>query len=273
MATLVCFHAHPDDEAISTAGSMAKAAAAGHRVVLVLATRGEHGEVVPGVLSEGEELGTRRANETYESAGILGVQRVEFLGYIDSGMMGEPENEAPGSFWSTDVDFAADRLSKVLREEQADVLTIYDDNGGYGHPDHIQVHRVGARAAEIAAVPHVLEATINRDHIVAGVRALVAFAEDDIAAEMQEQLEELEENPDFGVPEARMTHSIAVTAVVDLKRKAMRAHASQIREESFFLSMEQGPFGFAFGTEWFIEHGAARSEGAPFVTDVFVGVS
>jgi len=97
MATLVCFHAHPDDESIATGGTMALAAEAGHDVVLVVATRGEHGEPVPGVLAEGEDLWRRRVVETHEAARLLGVGRVEFLGYEDSGMMGEPTNDVATS--------------------------------------------------------------------------------------------------------------------------------------------------------------------------------
>src|SRR5437763_17079625 len=95
VATLVCFHAHPDDEAIATGGTMAKAAAAGHRVVLVVATRGEHGEVEDGYLSPGEELWHRRVQETAETARILGVARPAFLGYVDHGMRGPPTHDAP----------------------------------------------------------------------------------------------------------------------------------------------------------------------------------
>ena len=144
---------------------MAKAAASGHRVVLVVATRGELGEPVPGVLGEGEPLWRRRVVETEASARILGAERVEFLGYEDSGMMGEPTNENPACFWQADVDEAAGRLAAILDEVGADVLTVYDDHGGYGHPDHIQVHRVGVRAAELAGVGRVFESTMNRDHI------------------------------------------------------------------------------------------------------------
>ena len=151
MATLVSFHAHPDDECIACGGVIRKAADAGHRVVLVVATRGEQGEIPEGLLADGEELWQRRVAETQASADILGAQRVEFLGYRDSGMMGTPANNQPGSFWTTPVDEAAERLAKLLRAEQADVLTCYDHNGGYGHPDHIQVHRVGMRAAELAS--------------------------------------------------------------------------------------------------------------------------
>src|SRR3954449_4182714 len=109
MSTLVFFHAHPDDECIATGGTMAKAAADGHRVVLVVATKGEHGEVDDGVLGEGEALWQRRVQETEEAARILGVARVEFLGYVDSGMMGTDTNDLPGSFWGADVDEAAER--------------------------------------------------------------------------------------------------------------------------------------------------------------------
>ncbi|MDH4148682.1 MAG: PIG-L family deacetylase, partial [Acidimicrobiia bacterium] len=177
MATLVCFHAHPDDEAISTGGLMAMAADAGHRVVLVTATRGEHGEPKPGVLAPGEPLWVRRVAETQRSGELLGVARVHFLGYVDSGMMGEVTNAAPDSFWQADVDEAAARLAELLRSERAEVLTCYDELGTYGHPDHIQVHRVAVRAAEMASMraDQVFQATINRDRVVA-MRAAIDAA-------------------------------------------------------------------------------------------------
>src|SRR3954464_1255431 len=106
MATLVCFHAHPDDECIATGGTMAKAAKDGHRVVLVVATKGEHGEVPDGFLADGEALWERRVRETHASAEILGAQRVEFLGYVDSGMMGTPENDKAGALWTAPPDQA-----------------------------------------------------------------------------------------------------------------------------------------------------------------------
>src|SRR3954470_3967155 len=164
MATIVFFHAHPDDETIITGGTMAQLARGGHRVVMVTATKGEHGEVEDGFLSPGEELWQRRVVETAASAEILGVARHEFLGYVDSGMMGTPENEAANSFWGCDVEEAAGRLAAILRDEAPDVLVVYDDNGNYGHPDHIQVHRVGVRAAELAGVERVYEVTVDQDY-------------------------------------------------------------------------------------------------------------
>ena len=210
MATMVSFHAHPDDECIACGGVIRKASDEGHRVVLVVATRGEHGEVPDGFLADGEELWQRRVAETQAAAEILGAQRVEFLGYTDSGMMGTPANNAPGSFWTTPVDEAAEKLAAILEEERADVLTCYDDIGGYGHPDHIQVHRVGMRAAALAGTPRVYQNTMNRDHME---RGRSAFAEQAAAAGVP--MPDLEDSEDFGKPEAMITAAVDVTPYLD----------------------------------------------------------
>jgi len=247
MGTLVCFHAHPDDECIQTGGVMAKASEAGHRVVLVVATRGEHGEVPDGFLDPGEELWQRRVVETHAAAEVLGVHRVEFLGYADSGMMDTPENEAPGAFWQAEVEEAAERLAAILREEGADVLTVYDDHGGYGHPDHIQVHRVGMRAAELAGVDRVFQCTMNRTELI----EMTAFVEPPEGVE----LPTFEDDTDFGTPAELITCRVDVLPWIDRKRKAMRVHASQIADDHFMLSMPEEAFTRAFGTEWFIREG------------------
>ncbi len=246
--TLVVFHAHPDDEAIATGGAMARAAAEGHRVVLVVATGGELGEVAPGVLDEGEELATRRAIELERAGEALGVERIEFLGYRDSGMAGEPTNSAPGAFAAARIDEAAARLAAILEDENAEVLTIYDENGNYGHPDHIQVHRVGARAGEIAGTPRVYEATVNRDHLI----ELMRRRRDEMGA-----IEGAPDPEDFdiGVPASAITTTVDVRDYVGPKRAAMQAHASQIPEESFFLQLPLDAFREAFGQEWFIRRG------------------
>ncbi|HEV3225253.1 MAG TPA: PIG-L family deacetylase [Acidimicrobiales bacterium] len=249
MATLVCFHAHPDDECIATGGVMARAASQGHRVVLVVATRGENGEVEDGFLDEGEELWQRRVEETEASASILGARRVEFLGYVDSGMMGTPENDKDGSFWTADVEEAAGRLADILRDEHADVLTIYDSHGAYGHPDHIQVHRVGKRAAELASTPKVYESTINRDHLIRGLRERASSLPEGT------EMPDFEAAADFGSPESVINVAVDVTEFLDHKRRAMQAHASQIGEQSFFLQMPADSFAYGFGTEWFIRDG------------------
>jgi LmbE family N-acetylglucosaminyl deacetylase len=252
MATLVFFHAHPDDESIATGGTMAKAAADGHRVVLVLATKGEHGEVDEGFLDDGETLAERRVMESHASAEVLGASAVTFLGYVDSGMVDTPENDLPGSFWSADVEEAAERLAEILRREQADVLTVYDSHGNYGHPDHIQVHRVGVRAAELAGTPHVYEATVNRDAMTRGIREMREQGLLDGAAEGE--VPDADEM-DLGVSEAELTTAIDVSGWLGEKRASMRAHASQIGEQSFFLSMPDEAFAGAFGIEWYIHRG------------------
>ena len=254
MATLVSFHAHPDDEAIPTGGTLAKAAKDGHRVVLVFATRGEHGEVEEGFLDPGETLAERRVQETQRSAEILGASRVEFLGYVDSGMMGTSENDAPNSFWQADIDEAAAKLAAILDEEAADVLTVYDDHGVYGHPDHIQVHRVGVRAAELAATGRVYESTGNRDHIQEGM-----IEARDMGVEMPGDLDP-DAFADFGVTDAEITTVVDVTDFLDVKRASMRAHASQISEASFFLSIPDEFFARGFGQEWYIRRGPRPAE-------------
>jgi LmbE family N-acetylglucosaminyl deacetylase len=244
--TLVTFHAHPDDESIATAGTMARAKAEGHRVVLVVATRGELGEYAPEALGPGESLRDRRVAEQQAAADVLGVDRVEYLGYRDSGMAGESTNDDHDAFARADVEQAAARLAKVLREERADVLTVYDNHGGYGHPDHVQVHRVGVRAAELAGTKRVYESTMNRDFI---------------QNLLQRRADEMPETPDapdaaemddFGSPEAIITTTVDVGDYVERKRAAMAAHASQIPPDSFFLSLPPEAFREAFGVEWFI---------------------
>ncbi len=248
MGTIVSFHAHPDDESIGTGGLLARAADAGHRVVLVFATRGELGEPVEGVLAEGEQLTLRRTAEVFRSAEILGVHRVEFLGWTDSGMIGEPTNDAPWCFWQADVDHAARRLAGILEEESPDVVTIYDDNGGYGHPDHIQVHRVGRRAAELAGVPVVAQGTMNRDHIIRAMEMAEAMG-----VERPDRFDDQEGPPaDFGKPEAELTHQVDGSAVIARKRASMLAHESQIGPDHFMAAMPDEAFAYVFGPEFFI---------------------
>lgn len=248
MATLVSFHAHPDDEAIGCGGTLAKASADGHRVVVVTATRGEHGNMPDGLLEPGEQLWQRRVAESVEAGRILGVHRWEFLGYVDSGMMGWPANAAPGSFWQADVEEAAQRLAAILEEERADVLTIYDPVGVSGHPDHIQVHRVGARAATLAGTPRVYEGTMNRTQIQRLVRQAAQFGITEARPDV--------DLDSFGTPEELITTTVDVRDYLPLKRRAMAAHASQIAENSFFLAMPPELFTLVWGYEWFISRGA-----------------
>jgi LmbE family N-acetylglucosaminyl deacetylase len=253
MGTLVCFHAHPDDESISTGGTMARAAAEGHRVVLVVATNGEHGES-PDDLVEGETLVDRRRAETHRSADVLGVARVVWLGYSDSGMTGWDQNHHPGSFWQAPVDEAARRLAEVLRDERCDVLTVYDWHGNYGHPDHIQVHRVGHHAAQLAGVDAVFEATMNRDEMV---RQFAMLVEQGAPLDWDPNEPADDGNP-FGTPESELTHSVDVSAFVAQKRASISCHKSQVTDAGFFMSMDREQFALAFSTEWFIRPGAGH---------------
>lgn len=256
MSTLVCFHAHPDDEALSTGGLMTKASAAGHRVLVVTATKGELGEPQPDVLKPGELLWERRMVELAESAEILGAEPPRYLEYKDSGMVGEASNEDPACFWQADVEEASQRLAAILTEVDADVLTIYDDHGLYGHPDHIQVHRVGLRAAEIAGTPHIYEATVNRD------RALESMAE--MSAEMEADgvdAPQAGDFEDFGVLENDLAYSVDVSEHLDAKRASMAVHRSQISDQSFFLYMPPDRFAKIFANEWFAIPGKTDTGG------------
>jgi LmbE family N-acetylglucosaminyl deacetylase len=248
MATLVFLHAHPDDEAIMTAGSMARAADDGHRVVAVFATRGELGETPPGLLADGETLAQRRTDEARRAGELLGATRVEFLPFHDSGMAGSDTVDAPGAFAAADVDTAAAVLAAILREEEADVLTVYDERGGYEHPDHIQVHHVGRRAAELAGTPRVYAATVDADALreTVDVQRAEALA---LGAEVPDLPDPDELN--LGIPGTRITTRVDVTPFLTRKRAAMAAHQSQISEEAFFLAMPDDVFARTFGIEWY----------------------
>ena len=262
MGTLLTFHAHPDDEAIATGGTMARAHAEGHRVVLVVATDGAHGEV-PDDLAEGESLTDRRRDETIASAEVLGVDRVDHLGYRDSGMTGWEANGDASAFANADIDEAAGRLAAILRDERVDVMTIYDWHGGYGHPDHIQVHRVGARAAELVAdhLPdlRVVESTMNRDQMRRGLELAKEMGSDSFGPEGDDGEPfdpdgPMDDGNPMGTPESELTLAVDVRPFLDRKRNALRAHASQVSDQSFFLQMPPEIFEHAFGTEWYIEH-------------------
>jgi len=270
--TVVSFHAHPDDEALLTSGTLARAAADGHRVVLVVATLGEAGLADSPRSSLGE---TRRA-ELEASARAIGAQRVEVLGYADSGWSaaGEPGPDEPGRgsrepFSTADVDVAAEELARILREEDADVLTIYDVNGGYGHPDHVQVHRVGLRAASFAGTPVVLEATLDRGLLLRAVGWLRRLA----------WLLPLPQVPDLSrafTARADLTHRVDVRRTLAAKRGSLRAHASQAtgdggaRTVALLLRLPWPVRARVLGQEWFREVG--RTPSTPLLDDIFASL-
>ena len=247
---LVCFHAHPDDEVFTTGGVMRLAADAGHRVVLVTATDGALGEVPEGLLAEGERLVDRRRRELEASARALGVHRLEMLGYSDSGMAGTPGNASTEAFCNVDVEVAASRLARLLIEEGADVLTVYDPHGNYGHPDHVQVHVVGVRAAELAEVAHVYEATVNRDQMIRLMASNPQWAAEATPPDVSE----------FGLPESEITTVVDVRKAMAAKRSAMAAHESQVGDFGPFLAMPAEQVEAAFGLESFRRRGGAAGQ-------------
>ena len=252
MSTVLAFHAHPDDEALLTGGTLARAAAEGHRVVLVTATDGARG-LAGAADGRGATLARTRHTELLASAAELGCARVVWLGYADSGLAGEATD--PNAFANADVDAAAERLAGLLREEQVDVLTIYDRNGGYGHPDHVQVHRVGSRAAALAGTPVVLEATVPAGTFRALLRVLRLVGHP------------LGSSAPLGVDRvfsarSEITHRVRVGRHLRAKRAAMAAHGTQRRADGGVRVLDRlvrlplPLFALAFGHEWYVEqHG------------------
>ena len=270
--TLLAFHAHPDDEALLTAGTMARAAAEGHRVIVVVATDGNEGLASSNFASDGR-LGARRLEELRESARALGVARVEHLGYADSGLGPQTLPDPPGQtrFIRADANEAAGLLADILRQESVDVLLTYDANGGYGHRDHLLVHQVGARAAEMAQTPRVLQATVPRDAIcraLALAGKVYRFPADFDPTTFQRSFS----------PRADITHRVNVARYAGAKRASMRAHASQAsadggvdRTLAAFLRIPRPLYDVVFGREWFVD--PAHAPGAPISRSVFAGLS
>ncbi len=252
--TIVFLHAHPDDEALLTGGTMARLSAEGHRVVLVTATAGESG-LASAQTTASTSLADVRRSEVEASALALGCARTVVLGYRDSGSgTSGPAHGGPG-FAATDVEEVALRLAQLLREERADVLTIYDQAGGYGHPDHVQVHRVGIRAAQLAGTPLVLEATIDR-RLLQRALFLAHWFTPRTADFAPSRFTAL-----FASPQ-EITHRVNVTGYLDQKRAAMLAHQSQTTADTgierglaWMLRLPRPLYRLVFGREWFIERG------------------
>ncbi|MET7574866.1 N-acetyl-1-D-myo-inositol-2-amino-2-deoxy-alpha-D-glucopyranoside deacetylase [Streptomyces sp. NPDC005492] len=231
---LLLVHAHPDDESINNGATMAKYAAEGAHVTLVTCTLGEHGEVIPPALRHlsGSDLAAERERELTAAMKALGVADHGFLGgagwYQDSGMMGTPDNDDPACFWQADVDEAAGHLVEVIRESRPQVLITYDPDGGYGHPDHIQAHRVAMRAAELAAdaghpIAKVYWNRVPRPVVEEGFARLRAALPDLPFAEAAA----VDDVPGV-VDGERITAAIDGSAYAAAKTAAMRAHATQI---------------------------------------------
>jgi LmbE family N-acetylglucosaminyl deacetylase len=263
--TVAFVHAHPDDEAIFTGGTMAWLAAAGHRVVLVVCTGGELGLATDA--ADGAALAGQRRRETEAAATLLGIARVVTLDHHDSGMAGDPANEAPGSFWTADVDLAAKEVAAVLDEESATAVVGYDERGIYGHPDHVQAHRVTHRAATLAGVPTVYDATVDREYL--------HFVETHLVEEAALTGDLGLVRSHIGVATVDVTNALDVRPWLATKRAAMAAHASQIPESTSALQLPPGHFSDVYGWEWYVRSGPpavldrlAAPAPAPAVTPV-----
>ncbi len=244
--SVVFVHAHPDDEAIFTGGTMARLAADGRRIVLVVCTGGELG-LTTASATAGDLLAGQRRDETEAAAAVLGIARVVTLDYRDSGMEGDPANDAPGSFWSADVEVAAKAVAAVLDEERAAAVIGYDARGIYGHPDHVQAHRVTHRAAALAGLPTVYDATVDREYL--------HFVETHL-------VEEAALTGDLGLVRSRIgMATVDITTTIDVrrslptKRAAMAAHASQIPESTSALQLPHDHFADVYGWEWYVRTG------------------
>ena len=250
--TLMTVHAHPDDETIGTGGVMAKYAAQGDRVVCVTCTGGEHGEIVVPDLDTPEnhaKLGEIRAEELRRALAALGNVESRKLGYVDSGMMGTPENDAPKSFWQADFDEAVERLLAIVREMRPQVMVGYNDFGGYGHPDHI-------RSALICKAA--FERSVAEDGDLAPVKLYETAGWNRRREEVQKRAEERGVKSWWSSPEeetdeqrqereaymARMAAAVGpVTATVDVtdfltnKLAALGEHVTQLPKDGFFLAL------------------------------------
>ena len=252
--TLMAVHAHPDDEATTTGGVLARYGAEGLNTVLVTCTNGELGDA-PGGAQPGQPghdeatVVEMRHRELAESVRILGIGTLEMLGYRDSGMMGWESNKAPGAFWNQPVEEAARPLAELLRRPLPDLVDTKDHFGFYGHPDHIQAHRITVAALrQSESKARLYFPAIRRS-------ALGAFRERMEAAGVE--LPPVDEDERFGVADEEVAVSVDVRAHVDRKLDAVRAHASQ-GENLFFLRLPQEVFTELFGTEEFVRGDGTR---------------
>ncbi|GGV75265.1 MULTISPECIES: N-acetyl-1-D-myo-inositol-2-amino-2-deoxy-alpha-D-glucopyranoside deacetylase [Streptomyces] len=286
---LLLVHAHPDDESINNGVTMARYAAEGALVTLVTCTLGERGEVIPPELRHltGQALGTHRRQELDAAMAELGVTDVRLLGgagrYRDSGMMGLPDNEDPDCLWQAGLDEAAEHLVAVVREVRPQVLVTYDDNGGYGHPDHIKAHRVAMRAVQLAADPAVRPdlgapwqiARVFWNRVPRSV-AEAAFAQ--LRADLPDlpfdTSAEVDDVPGV-VPDERITARIEGDArTAAAKAAAMRAHATQIEVAGSCFALSNELAQPLFTTEYYelVRDGDGSAAGTGTLTDLFAGL-
>ena len=262
--TFLAVHAHPDDEASSSGGLYRLLADQGVRTVLVTCTNGECGDGPDGSKPDashhdGDEVAAIRAVELDNAVKILGISRLVRLGYRDSGMMGWPQNEDPESFWATPVHVAAAKLAETLMDERPQVIMTYNEHGFYGHPDHIQAHRITLAALDMIDYEPTLYFNAIPDSVMVIWRARWEQedrerAEADAAKGIVREPEVPdpdEEEFEMGTPDDQISATIDVGAVTDAKYDALAAHASQMGD-SFWMKMGKERFNEVMRTEWFV---------------------
>lgn len=270
-------HAHPDDETINNGATMAQLVEDGVQVTLITCTRGEEGEVLVPELahlasSAEDSLGSHREIELAEAMKALGVTDHRFLGdYRDSGMMGTPQNDHPKAFWRTNVESAALELVKIIDELKPQVMVTYDEFGGYGHPDHIQTHRVAMRAAQLATwkISKIYWNIMPKSVVQQGMDAMKAEGSDFFGAENVDDLP-------FVKDDSFVTTVIHAPNQVAKKMAAMKAHATQISLDGPFFALSNNLGVQVFGDEYYTLVSGAKSP--PFNSknlevDLFAGVA
>jgi N-acetyl-1-D-myo-inositol-2-amino-2-deoxy-alpha-D-glucopyranoside deacetylase len=277
--SLLAVHAHPDDETITMGGSLARYAAEGVRTTLVTATRGEVGEILDKDLDPKEaapRLGTIREGELRRAVQILGLNELVFLGYQDSGMMGEPRNSAPGTFWQSDHREAVARMIDIVRRVKPQVMVTYNEIGGYGHPDHINTHRVA-----IMAFYHAHDAKLfpgrepwrpSKLYYTAFPMSVVRMLGEAMQrAGMENRFSADGEPPPFAVTDDRVTTTVDVGNFIDKKLEAMKAHRTQIPPDSWFMKVRESLGDGAWSREYY-ERVRSRVDAAIPETDLFAGL-
>lgn len=279
--TLLCVHPHPDDEAIACGGVLARTVAQGRDAHVVTCTGGEVGENQSGIDLGDEDMATHRRREMADAAAALGLTSHRWLGYRDSGMVDTEDNDHPDAFVQADLEEAAGRLASIIRELRPRVVVCDDELGTYGHPDHIMAHRVTARAVIIAADPgwndgqegwqvdRVYVHTLSRSRMWQMHELLMSAGLESPFGDADE-LDSPDDLP-FGSDDALISVSVDVGDQLAIKQAAMRAHRSQIGEDSFFLNFPPELQRAGFSVEEFIRVDAPST--GPIAGDLFDGLA
>ena len=278
---MLLVHAHPDDETINNGATMAMYAALGAEVTLITCTRGEEGEVLIPELAhlaanQSDALGPHREIELADAMRALGVSDHRFLGteslkFRDSGMMGTEPNNRPDVFWQAQVDSAADLLVTVIDEIKPHVLITYDEFGGYGHPDHIQAHRVAMRASEKSEwqIPKIYWNVMPKSVIQSGIDAMKKVGSDFMGVDSADELP-------FAKDDSFVHALIDGNKYVDKKMDAMRAHATQISVDGPFFALSDNVGLQIWGNEYYTLVRGAKAEPIDEQgreTDLFAGIA